>query len=277
MGDGPKHPISFEKFSFQLHFPEALRFYESIHKTNSVYDYNPADYHGPMLGSHLEIFQLRNDGIAPPINRPEYLLHWLEIGQKEAFGPGHVETDEYYPLQADFAKRFVSEEKARTARFLAKRQEEKQKKLAEASNPIISVSNWIEEIDNQLEQHFSNPEDARHDIKEMIDCAISGSYRACLTMAGRVLEQVLNQMISVHQLSVDEQAGVGLKIKALRKGEVYLDPSIKDIWNIINKQRIVGVHAKEAVPIPSEDDVNMVIFAVKGCLTRLMTGPNGSE
>jgi hypothetical protein len=158
-----------------------------------------------------------------------------------------------------------------------KERKEKQKKAAEASNPVLSVSNWFEKTDNQLEQYFQNPEDIRNDMKEMIDCANWGSYRACLAMAGRVLEQVLNQMISVHQLSVADNAGVGLKIKAVRKGGVYLDPTLGNIWNIINTQRIVGVHVKETIPIPSEDDMNMVIFAVKASLTRLFSGHNGSE
>jgi hypothetical protein len=50
----------------------------------------------------------------------------------------------------------------------------------------------------------------------------------------------------------------------------YLDPSLKNIWILINAQRIIGVHAKDKTPIPSRDQAIMVIFAVKDTVTRML-------
>ena len=61
---------------------------------------------------------------------------------------------------------------------------------------------------------------------------------------------------------------VGKLIGELNKTEIYIDPSIKNTWNIINAQRIIGVHIHEKVEIPSQDQVLMVIFGLKDILNR---------
>lgn len=149
-------------------------------------------------------------------------------------------------------------------------------------NRILSVENskligdqiipkdWYDSSHPLIISKFKFHKDVVSDIREMVDCANSGNHRASLTMAGRVLEQILNQLLSDNEISIDPNFGIGQKIGLARKADVYLDPAMMDIWNIINKQRIAGVHAKEAVPIPSKDQVMMVIHAIKDCLSRIL-------
>lgn len=241
-------------------------YYKEIWNNSSVFDYNPADYYGPEIGSHWKILELKDD-VTPPTGYPQYLSHWLEIGQEQMMGPGHVEVDEYYPMQGHLAAQFVrlyDTEKERSQ----KKYDEKQSK--HTSNPIIHISNWFAEIDGLLDENFLYPKDVKNDIEEMIQCIKSKSFRASLAMAGRVLEQVLNQLVLNHNLDINQDLMMGRKIGALREGGVYLDPTLGNIVNVINTQRISGVHVKESIKIPSEDDMHMVMFAVKSAIGRLI-------
>ena len=119
-----------------------------------------------------------------------------------------------------------------------------------------------------MEELFSNHEDVLHDLEEMVETAKIGAFRACLAMAGRVLEQVLNHMMIKHKLELDEQMGLGKKIKLLNIGKVYVDPGVLDCSNLINHQRIIGVHAIKNIEIPSEDNAAMVMFGIKDLVNR---------
>jgi hypothetical protein len=149
-------------------------------------------------------------------------------------------------------------------------------------NRILSVENskrnggeiipkdWYDSSHPLIISKFKFHKDVVSDIREMVDCANNGNHRASLTMAGRVLEQILNQLLDDHEISIDTNFGIGKKIGLARESDIYFDPAMMDIWNIINKQRIAGVHAKETVPIPSKDQVLMVIHAIKDCLSRIL-------
>ena len=241
-------------------------YYAEIWSRSFVFDYNPADFYGPEIGSHWKILQLKNDA-TPPVKYPQYLSHWLEIGQEQMMGPGHVEVDEYYPMQGHLATQFIGLYNAEKEREQKKYDEKKSK---HTSNPIIHMSNWFTEIDGLLDENFLYPKDVKNDIEEMIQCIRSKSFRAGLAMAGRVLEQILNQLVLNHDLDINQDLMMGRKIGALREGGVYLDPTLGNIVNVINTQRISGVHVKESIKIPSEDDMNMVMFAVKSALGRLI-------
>ena len=257
---------------FRWEFPPIrLDYYEEILCWASIFDYDPTNFYGPEIGSHWKILKLKGNRMKANLSYPIYLMYYLKISQREMGGPGYTDLEYYYPLEEEFAGIFVADK--------LREKEERQKERDDESieSVIVQVSEWVGEIDEKLGQYFPNPNDIRNDLIEMIDCAKIGAYRACLAMAGRALEQVLNQMISVNKLTIDNNMGVGPKIGALRKAKVYLDPSTKDIWNVINKQRIAGVHAKDAIPIPSEDEAIMVIFAVKSSLDRLISAPNGTE
>ena len=152
-------------------------------------------------------------------------------------------------------------------------------------NNLLSVENskrrgdqiipkeWYDESHSLIISRFDFHLDVVSDIREMVDCANNGNKRASLAMAGRVLDNILNQLRKDHGLCPEADWynwSIGKKIGAISDAKVYQDPSIGNMWNIINKHRIVGVHAKEAIPIPSDDQVKMVIHAIKDCLSRII-------
>ena len=135
-------------------------------------------------------------------------------------------------------------------------------------NVIALIENWLTETGPKLEELFSNHKDVLHDLEEMVKTAKIGAFRACLAMAGRVLEQVLNHMMTKHKLELGEQMSVGKKIKLLSREREYIDQGVLDCSNLINHQRIIGVHAINNIEIPSEDNAAMVMFGIKDLVNR---------
>lgn len=109
----------------------------------------------------------------------------------------------------------------------------------------------------------------------MITCLNANSFRGCLAMAGIVLERILKHFLFSHSIPYSKDSMVGRLLGDIEKTGQYVDPTLKNIWNIINAQRIIGVHAKEAVPIPSRDQAIMVVFAVKDSVTRILIAEQG--
>jgi hypothetical protein len=87
-------------------------------------------------------------------------------------------------------------------------------------------------------------------------------------MAGRVLEAVLKIALQRAGRRVEKDWMVGKLLSEVEEAGLYVDPAAKNIWNLINLQRIVGVHAKELAPIPSREQAVMVVYAVIDTLSR---------
>ena len=61
---------------------------------------------------------------------------------------------------------------------------------------------------------------------------------------------------------------IGRMLKLYEENELYLDLGLKNVMNIINHQRIVGVQVKEKVPVPSIEQAMAVIFALIDLINR---------
>jgi hypothetical protein len=107
----------------------------------------------------------------------------------------------------------------------------------------------------------------------MLVCLNANAFRGCLAMAGVVLERLLGEFLVKRSIHSEKDWMVGKLIGAVEGSGQYVDPSLKTIWTLINAQRIIGVHAKDKVPIPSRDQAVMVVFAVKDALNRMI--PSG--
>jgi len=109
-------------------------------------------------------------------------------------------------------------------------------------------------------------------IKELRICFGQECYIACLALAGKVLEICLKQVLIDNKIEFDDKWMIGRLIGRLRESNVerYLDQSLPDIANIINKSRIPAVHAKEKIPVPSRDQAAMVIHAVVDTVNRVI-------
>jgi len=127
---------------------------------------------------------------------------------------------------------------------------------------------WIHDMTDRIQKSSEVAGDFLNDLREMTMCLNAQVYRACLAMGGVILERSIKQKLSDLKVPFAKDWMVGKLIGELSNANVYVDPSLKNTWNIINAQRIIGVHATEATPIPSRDQALMVMFAVKDTVTR---------
>lgn len=113
-------------------------------------------------------------------------------------------------------------------------------------------------------------EDIKYDLYELQQCLGITAYRASLAISGRILELCLKQYCVQNSIEFSDNWMVGQLIDKIGQSGNYLDPSLKSVWQIINQQRIIGVHAKTQAPIPSREQAFMVSFAVIDTLKRLL-------
>jgi hypothetical protein len=247
-----------------------IRNYREVGWFARVVDYDPTDALTPRscIGDHYHIMKRKDD--SPDST---YVLQYRSIGQRAFMGPGHIAAEGFFPIPTDLAQYLLNRGKREGAGKSPPSRDVTSggQEGGTLEAVIISVMDWLVEQGPKLERNFSNHTDIVHDLQEMIDAANIGAFRASLAMAGRVLEQLLNHMMAIHELPLRDGMGVGKKIKSLREGGVYLDAGLSNVHNLINVQRIIGVHANEKVPIPSEDQAVMVIFAVKDSVNRFIS------
>jgi len=112
-------------------------------------------------------------------------------------------------------------------------------------------------------------EDIKRDIDELVACCSVHANRASLAMAGRVMELLLKSYLRHCGRSIEDGWMVGKLLAEHDALGEYSDPALKNVWNIINNQRITGVHAKEKTRIPSDNEVFMVIYALSSAIERL--------
>ena len=110
--------------------------------------------------------------------------------------------------------------------------------------------------------------DLLEDLNELKICFSNQAYRATLALSGRILEYTLKKGLLQHNIEYDKNWMIGRLLKLYEENGLYFDPGLKNIMNIINQQRIIGVHVKEKVPIPSIEQTMMVIFALIDLINR---------
>lgn len=129
----------------------------------------------------------------------------------------------------------------------------------------------LESLATQVsEKKLPFAEDIKYDLHELQQCLGIAAYRASLAISGRILELCLKLYCVNNGVEFSDNWMVGQLIDKIGQSGKYLDPSLKSIWQIINQQRIIGVHAKAQAPIPSREQAFMVSFAVIDTLKRLL-------
>ena len=113
-------------------------------------------------------------------------------------------------------------------------------------------------------------DDITHDLHELQQCLEISAYRASLAVSGRILELCLKQYCVKYGIEFSDNWMVGQLIDKIGQSGQYLDPSLKSIWQIINQQRIIGVHAKAQAPIPNREQAFMISFAVINVIKQLL-------
>jgi hypothetical protein len=127
----------------------------------------------------------------------------------------------------------------------------------------------------RCKDHSINPvyvDDLLATLKELRLCFANECYIACLALSGKLLEICLKQTMISSNIPFDENWMIGKLLKELRAADPnrYLDQSLGDVANIINKSRIPAVHTLEKVPVPSREQAVMVINAVVDTVNRTL-------
>jgi hypothetical protein len=144
--------------------------------------------------------------------------------------------------------------------------------------PSSETSSTITELLKNCEKTNLNAvyrDDLLASLKELRLCFAYECYIACLALSGKILEICLKQLMMDNNIHFENNWMIGKLLQKLRESqcEKYLDQSLPEIANIINKSRIPAVHAKEKIPVPSREQAVMVIHAVVDTVNRVIIRP----
>jgi hypothetical protein len=140
---------------------------------------------------------------------------------------------------------------------------------------LSDTARAIEELLQECETaapKFKFGDDLLASLREVQICFDSGCYIACMALCGKLLEIALKHVLMERQIDFDDKCMIG-KLLALVRGsgiQRYIDPSLDQIAEIINRSRIPAVHAKEKVPVPSREQAAMVINAMMDTVRRTL-------
>jgi hypothetical protein len=204
-----------------------------------------------------ELSQLEGAGLIArtgPEPRPEYLL-----GVKGAETTYQV-TDQLARIQGALGLSLSTLKRAQKAR---ERDAVRALQVARQRAEAVVVSD------------ASYREDFLRTLEEMAIAFSSGCFIAVLALAGKTLELALKQRLGQLGIGFDDNLMLGLLIKKVTEAGDYVDPALGHTANIINQSRIPAVHAKRAVPVPSEEQAAMVVNAVLDVLNRTMLADGG--
>lgn len=236
----------------------------NIYSFSSLIDYSPnSPYLQDGIGEHYHIYKTEKN---------EYFIYFRVIGQRGFMSPGFIAEEGILPIPEDIAllikERSVKSDDVQNEKGITKKFE----------TIVSDLFNWLESINEQALMYLNNPEDLINDLKEMLICLNASSFRGCLALAGVSLERLLKEFLLLNKIPFEKDWMVGKLIAEIEKSGKYIDPSLKNIWNLINAQRIIGVHAKERTPPPSKDQALMVVFAVKDTASRMLeVGLKGTQ
>jgi hypothetical protein len=144
--------------------------------------------------------------------------------------------------------------------------------------PANEVSQAVADLQTECAEAGLNDvyrEDFLKSLDEIRICFDAQCFIATIALSGKILEVCLKETLMRNDITPDPNAMVGSLIRSIRERlpDVYLDPALLNVVNVINMSRITAVHAKEKIPIPSRDQATMVIFAMRDVVRRTLISP----
>ena len=144
------------------------------------------------------------------------------------------------------------------------------------TGPTTETSKTVRQLLVGCEQRTLNAtyrDDILASLRELEVCFRNDCFIACLALSGKLLEICLKQVMLDHNIPFDDKWMIGTLLDKLREAvsEKYVDQSLGDIANIINKSRIPAVHSKEKISVPSREQA--VIHAVADTINRTILHP----
>lgn len=215
-----------------------------------IIDYSPdSSFEDDAIGDHYDLYEIPSG----------YLLTYRIVGQRAAYSPGFVAAQGYAIIPRDIGELILNHRKASDT-----------PPSIDHARPRNDLGDVLKDMRRTIEGLPDSPGDSdlQHDLQEMKLCLSVGAFRGSLALAGRVLETCLKTALRAHGRTVQDDWMVGKLLSEMEEAHLYVDPGMKNVWNIINKQRIVGVHAKDTAPIPSREQAIIVAYAVIDTLKR---------
>lgn len=118
-------------------------------------------------------------------------------------------------------------------------------------------------------------EDFLKTMEEIAICFDNECYIATLSLSGKILEICLKEILGRFEITIDTNSNIGTLLRKIRESDedkrYYLDPGLQNIANIINTSRNTAIHANQSIPVPSRDQVIMVLFALRDVVRRFLT------
>jgi len=243
-------------------------------------------------GFTVEFSSLRNDAYLKAIFdskiddvRPHFLHNWSlcrnnETGNHEFWlVTDHFERGQWEGQKLEqtiTVSREVATVLSKNFKDRLKQGVETQNSLEKTPEPSNEIENALQELIRKVMKRNKSGEeifwsDVEHDLKELISCLRNNLRRATLALCGRILELSLKIDLKINEVPFEKGWGVGKLLSTLKENNVYADDALINIYNVINKQRIIGVHAAELVPIPSKHQVFLVVHGVIDTLDRTLS------
>lgn len=111
------------------------------------------------------------------------------------------------------------------------------------------------------------------DIDELETCLKAKAYRSAIILCGRILETALHRKYfeATGQDLLEKAPGMGLGnlIARLNNKGVKLDPGLPNQIHLINQVRIVSVHKKKDLFVPSEAQTRAIVLYTLDVVDRL--------
>lgn len=121
-----------------------------------------------------------------------------------------------------------------------------------------------------INEYFA--EDFFRTVEEMKICFRNQCYVAVMALGGKLIEIILKLQLTESGINTDPSWTIGKMIGKIDQIPLdrrpYLHPRIKSIADIINTSRITALHAKEQIPVPSQDEASITILAVTDIVNR---------
>ena len=142
-------------------------------------------------------------------------------------------------------------------------------------SPESDISRILEEVLEEYKSVVTNSvyaEDLLVSLRELRTCFENNCYIACLALCGKILEIALKQLLLDYSVVFDDRMMIGQLLKTIRDAKVpkYVDPSLREVGEVINRSRIPAVHAKESIPVPSREQAAMTINATIDTVRRTL-------
>lgn len=106
-----------------------------------------------------------------------------------------------------------------------------QKQQVPFGQVVLELEEWLSSLAPTIRDRCDTANDLVHDLRELILCLNVQAYRGCLAMAGVVLERFLKHQLAIHGMTFARDWMVGKLISTLSDAQIYIDPSLKNIWN----------------------------------------------